>query len=104
MKRRRTIRCSGRAASGAPLNGNVRRHFSAYDKLSKSDMNGPEHSQRPPAPLGSIEPHAPLLCIPPEDQLLYKVMTVENLLRSVAGNYLHFNRVDSYSDLPNADK
>lgn len=67
-------------------------------------MNGPEHSQRPPAPLGSIEPHAPLLCIPPEDQLLYKVMTVENLLRSVTGNYLHFNRVDSYSDFPNADK
>lgn len=67
-------------------------------------MNMPEHSQRPPAPLGSVEPHAPLLCIPPEGQLLYKVMTVENLLRSVTGNYLHFNRVDSYSDFPNADQ
>jgi hypothetical protein len=31
-------------------------------------------------------------------------MTVENLLRSVTGNYLHFNRVDSYSDFPNADE
>ncbi len=55
------------------------------------------------APLGHIEPHAPLLRIPPEDQLLYKVMTVEDLLRSVIGNYLHFNRVDRYSDFQNAD-
>lgn len=54
--------------------------------------------------LGSIEPHAPLMRIPLDDQLLYKVMTVENLLRSVTNNYLHFNRVDSYSDFPNADK
>lgn len=66
-------------------------------------MNRPEHEQRIPAPLGHIEPHAPMLRIPPEDQLLYKVMTVENLLRSITGNYLHFNRVDSYSDFPNAD-
>lgn len=66
-------------------------------------MNRPEYEQRIPAPLGHIEPHAPMLRIPPEGQLLYKVMTVENLLRSVTGNYLHFNRVDSYSDFPNAD-
>ena len=51
------------------------------------------------APLGFIEPHAPLLSVPHEGQLLYKVMTVENLLQSVSGNYLHFNRVDSYVDL-----
>lgn len=59
------------------------------------------------APLGLIEPHAPLLTIPHDGQLLYKVMTVENLIRSVGGNYLHFNRVDSYVDLsgsnPQAD-
>jgi hypothetical protein len=67
-------------------------------------MNMPEHSQRPPAPLGSVEPHALLLRNPPEGQLLYKVMSVENLLRSVTGNYLHFNRVDSYPDFPNADE
>ena len=67
-------------------------------------MDRSEHSQHPPAPLGSIEPHAPLLRIPLEDQLLYKVMTVENLLRSITGNYLHFNRVDNYSDSPNADE
>ena len=30
-------------------------------------------------------------------------MTVENLLRSVAGSYLHFNRVDAYRDFPSAD-
>ncbi|MVF22777.1 hypothetical protein EVC37_14310 [Methylocaldum sp. BRCS4] len=67
-------------------------------------MNSSEDSQRPLAPLGSIEPHAPLLRIPPQDQLLYKIMTVENLLRSVTGNYLYFSRVDSYSDFPNADE
>ena len=59
------------------------------------------------APLSIIEPHAPLLSVPHDGQLLYKVITVENLLRSVDGNYLHFNRVDSYLDLsgsnPHAD-
>lgn len=34
---------------------------------------------------------------------MYKVMTVENFLRSATGKYLHFNRVDSYTDFPNAD-
>jgi len=66
-------------------------------------MNRPAHEQHALAPLGHIEPHAPILRIPPEDQLLYKVMTIENLLRSITGNYLHFNRVDSYFDFPNAD-
>jgi hypothetical protein len=55
-------------------------------------------------PLGSVEPHAQMLTTPQDGQLLYKMMTVENLLRSVAGNYLHFNRVDAYSDFPSADK
>jgi hypothetical protein len=54
-------------------------------------------------PLGSIEPHAGLLKRPADGQLLYKVMTVENLLRSISGAYLHFNRVDSYKDFPGAD-
>jgi len=67
-------------------------------------MSSSENAPRFHAPLGCIEPHAPLLRIPSDDQLLYKVMTVENLLRSVVGNYLHFNRVDSYSDAPNADE
>jgi len=56
-----------------------------------------------PAPLGSVEPHAPLLTTPPDGQLLYKIISVENLLRSIVGNYLHFNRVDSYTDFPGAD-
>ena len=59
---------------------------------------------RPLAPLGSVEPHALFMRIPSDDQLLYKVMTVENLLRSVTNNYLHFNRIDSYSDFLNADE
>lgn len=66
-------------------------------------MKASEQTQRSPAPLGSIEPHAPLLHIPPEGQLLYKVMKVEDLLRSVTGNYLYFSRVDSYADFPNVD-
>jgi len=40
------------------------------------------------APLGSIEPHAPLLNIPPVDQALYKMMTAENLLRTIDGKSL----------------
>lgn len=55
------------------------------------------------APVGSIEPIKSRLTLPSDDQLLYKVMTVENLLRSIVGDYLHFNRVDSYGDFPGAD-
>jgi hypothetical protein len=44
-----------------------------------------------------------MLTSPPPGQLLYKVMTVENLLRSIEGRYLHFNRVDDYRDFPGAD-
>src|SRR3984885_6711282 len=56
-----------------------------------------------PFPLGSVEPLAGLLTLPSEGQFLYKVTTVENLLRSIGGAYLHFNRVDSYGDGPPAD-
>jgi len=70
-------------------------------------MKGNTINQPISAPLGIVEPHVPLLNVPHDGQLLYKVMTVENLLRSVSGNYLHFNRVDSYVDLsgsnPHAD-
>ena len=59
--------------------------------------------QKSPAPLGSIEPHALLLRRPPDDHLFYKIMSVENLLRSIDGGYLHFNRVDGYRDFPGAD-
>ncbi len=58
---------------------------------------------RMPAPLGGIESHAGMLNIPPDGQLLYKMITVDNLLRSIVGEYLHFNRVDSYLDFPGAD-
>jgi len=67
-------------------------------------MKGITASQPVSAPLGSVEPHAPLLNVPHDGQLLYKVMTIENLLQSVGGNYLHFNRVDSYADLPSSDR
>lgn len=50
-----------------------------------------------------IEPQACRLNIPSDEQLLYKIMTLENLFRSIAGNYLYFNRVDSYKDFTGAD-
>lgn len=59
--------------------------------------------QNVPAPLGYVEPHAGILKMPPDSQLLYKMMTIENLLRSIEGSYLHFNRVDHYVDFPGAD-
>lgn len=65
------------------------------------DQNLPH--QHIPAPLGIVEPHTLLLNVPHAGQLLYKVMTVENLLRSISDEYLYFNRVDSYKDFPGAD-
>lgn len=44
-----------------------------------------------------------MLIVPPDGQLLYKMMTAENLFRSIAGAYLHFNRVDCYADFPGVD-
>lgn len=52
---------------------------------------------------GYVEPHSALLKRPPDDQLLYKVVRIEDLLRSVSGSYLHFTRVDSYRDFIGAD-
>jgi len=66
-------------------------------------MNKKGLRQHMPAPLGSVEPQAPLLTQPSDGQLLYKIISVENLLRSIVGNYLHFNRVNSYKDFPGAD-
>lgn len=59
--------------------------------------NGPHEDSQ--LVLGDIEPHKHLLKFPPEDQVLYKIMRVEDFLRSINENYLHFNRVDSYADL-----
>jgi hypothetical protein len=54
-------------------------------------------------PSGIMEPHAPLLSVPPDNQPLYKRISVERLLQSIAGKYLHFNRVNSYFDFTGAD-
>ena len=66
-------------------------------------MNESESRGHIPAPLGSVELHGPLLSVPSNRTLLYKIISVENLLRSIVGNYLHFNRVDCYADFPDAD-
>ena len=63
-----------------------------------------EPRQPAPAPLGYIEPHAGLLKQAPAGQLLYKVMSVENCIRSIEGGYLHFNRVDQYKDFETSDR
>jgi hypothetical protein len=49
-------------------------------------------------PLGCVEPHKNLLKQPDNKQTLYKVMSIENFFKSIEGNYLYFNRVDSYED------
>jgi hypothetical protein len=46
----------------------------------------------------NIEPHAPLLRQPAENQLLYKIIKADDFLKSIAGNYLYFKRVDTYGD------
>jgi hypothetical protein len=74
-------------------------------------MNEPEASesgcvmqrQAFPAPSGDVEPHALLLRQPAGGQLLYKVMSTEYLIDSIASSYLHFNRIDSYRDFDGAD-
>jgi hypothetical protein len=53
--------------------------------------------------LGGVETHAGLLIQPASEDLLYKVMAIEDLLRSIDLGYLHFNRVDLYTDFPVAD-
>lgn len=68
-----------------------------------NDKNGNDYSSSSVLPLGQIEPHAPLLSQPAPGQRLYKVMSVEDLIQSVEGGYLHFNRVDRYADFPKAD-
>lgn len=69
----------------------------------KRRLKHPLTTQHVSAPLGYVEPHAGLLRVPPDDQFLYKILTVENLLTSVIHKYLHFNRVDSYPDSPFVD-
>jgi hypothetical protein len=63
-----------------------------------------DSESRHPGESFNVEPHAAYLKVPPDDQVLYKVMKVENLIRSIEGSYLHFNRVDSYTDGPTADE
>jgi hypothetical protein len=68
------------------------------------EMNDPSSpTPIPTLQLGGIETHAGSLVQPPDGQLIYKLMTIENLARSIDGAYLRFTRVDQYSDSPIAD-
>lgn len=71
--------------------------------MKESKMDDSNQRQHVSAALGRIDSHVNLLTIPPVEQMLYKIMSAENLLHSVFGRYLHFNQVDSYSDFPGAD-
>lgn len=53
---------------------------------------------------GYVEPHKAMLEQPADNQLLYKIMSAENLINSISGGYLHFNRVDRYKDFSKADQ
>src|SRR5476649_1967795 len=74
--------------------------IAAKSELYDMDPNIKEQSD---TFLGSIEQHAGLLTVPPDGQLLYKVMTAENLLHSITNSYLYFNRVDNYKYFSGAD-
>ena len=71
--------------------------------LFRSNMDEAPTQRFDVSRFGGVEPHAALLRVPPQAQPLYKIMSVENLLRSIESGYLHFNRVDRYSDFPGAD-
>lgn len=49
-------------------------------------------------PFDGVELHKQLLKVPHGNKLLYKAMKTEDLIRSISGSYLHFNRVDKYND------
>ena len=68
--------------------------------LKASSMSDPPPEHIPDPLQGLIEPHAGLLQLSADGQSLYKVMRVEDFLRSVEESYLHFNRVDGYADIP----
>ncbi|WP_115174971.1 hypothetical protein [Legionella feeleii] len=50
-----------------------------------------------------VEPQACYLDVPVSGDLLYKMMSVENFVQSVEKRYIHFQRVNAYSDFPGAD-
>lgn len=53
--------------------------------------------------MGLIEPQSRDLKLPPNNSLLYKIIKIEDLIRSILGGYLYFNRVDSYKGYKNSD-
>ncbi len=52
----------------------------------------------PTLPLASVEPHRFLLRQPEAGALLFKIVRVHNLIDMLQKGYLHFQRVDTYSD------
>ncbi len=49
-------------------------------------------------------PNRNVLQLPPENTSLYKVISLENLTKSIKDQYLFFTRVDQYNDFPDSDE
>ena len=45
--------------------------------------------------LGSVEPHAGLLKTSHDEQMIFKIMSVCDVLSSIEWSYLYFSRIDS---------
>lgn len=50
------------------------------------------------------EPNGHLLNQPNENTLLYKMMRLENAIKSIDDRYIYFNRVDNYKDLSDGEQ
>jgi hypothetical protein len=59
---------------------------------------GTDEGEASALPLAWVEPHRHLLRQPEPGQLLFKVVKVRYLIDMLQKNYLHFQRVDTYTD------
>ncbi len=63
-----------------------------------TEARGTDEGEASALPLADIEPHRFLLRQPNPGQLLFKVVKVRYLIDMLQKNYLHFQRVDTYTD------
>lgn len=63
-----------------------------------TEAQGTEEAAAGALPFASVEPHRFLLQQPEPGQLLFKIVKVHYLIDMLKGSYLHFQRVDTYTD------
>src|SRR6516225_259188 len=83
---------------GPELQRQLSYDFEVSDMISSPEAQGTDEEAAGAMPLASIEPHRQLLRFPNPDQRLFKVVKVRYLIDMLQKNYLHFQRVDSYTD------